>query len=335
MKLRVLITAIGVCCCAMGCRQIPSLAPHNPSPDFAASSRSRLTTSTEATTSAADAESESQSAQNATISRPDFVRPVRFEQEDQQGPTAAAPLPDASASQGTPQPSRGSSPRFEALPDLTDDEATGDNSPSGDSNYEELDPDALPTFPAVLASVETTFPLLLATLEQRSIADGRLLTANGEFDTKLFAESLSGPVGYYQTHRQRAGVVQPMYGGGYVLGGYRLGEGSFQPWYRERETNQGGELTAGFGVPLLQNRDIDKRRAGLWRSRLERNEVEPEIRTFLLMVLRDGAEAYWKWVAAGQVVTAQNDLLTLALKRASQIEERVRVDDLAQDQLVG
>ena len=119
-----------------------------------------------------------------------------------------------------------------------------------------------------------------------------------------------------------------MLSGGYLYGGYKIGDGNFEPWYGERQTNEGGEFSAGYGVPLLSGRAIDKRREALLKAGLVREAVEPSIRAQLLEFVRVATQVYWSWVAAGQSLAARQELLRLAQTRAGQIEERVNAGDL-------
>ena len=134
----------------------------------------------------------------------------------------------------------------------------------------------------------------------RNIAQGELLQANGEFDLKLKADTLNMPQGFYENYRQSVGAEQPLFGGGSVFGGYRLGTGNFPVWYGDRRTKLGGEFKAGVTIPLAQNRAIDDRRAGVWRNGWEVQSVEPEIQAQLIEFIQMGSIAYWNWVAAGQ-----------------------------------
>ena len=60
--------------------------------------------------------------------------------------------------------------------------------------------------------------------------------------------------GSIRPYRQSIGVIQPIYHGGEAFAGYRIGRGDFEPWYQERQTNDGGEFKAGLAVPLARNR---------------------------------------------------------------------------------
>lgn len=180
----------------------------------------------------------------------------------------------------------------------------------------------------VVRSVHLSYPLLQVAYLESSVADGNQLAAWGAFDTKFKSSSENGPVGFYRTYRQRIGVDQPLYNGSDIFGGYRIGRGSFQPWYLERETNDGGEFKAGVRVPLLRDREIDERRAKLWRATYEQQRVRPEIRAQLIYFVRDASIAYWSWIAAGQKLEISRRALDLSLTRNSQLEERVKEGDL-------
>jgi outer membrane protein TolC len=181
---------------------------------------------------------------------------------------------------------------------------------------------------AVVSSVYANFPLLEVARYQRNIANAEIVSANGNFDTKLKASTENGPLGYYQTYRQSIGVTQPLYGGSEVFGGYRVGRGNFQPWYGERQTNGNGEFKGGVQVPLVRNRSIDARRAELWKSTYARQRTEPEIQIQLIEFVRDGSLQYWDWVAASKKEAIAEQLLTLATGRNDGIRKRVEAGDL-------
>lgn len=180
----------------------------------------------------------------------------------------------------------------------------------------------------IVASIHSTFPLLEAAYQENRIAAGNQLAAWGAFDTKLKAASENGPLGFYETYRNSAGLLRPIYHGGEIFGGYRIGRGDFQPWYLERQTNDGGEFKAGVRVPLLRDRKIDARRAELWRATYDRQRAQPEIFAQLIMFVRDGSVAYWNWVAAGRKYEIGKRALELAEQRNSQVKRKVEVGEV-------
>ncbi len=186
----------------------------------------------------------------------------------------------------------------------------------------------------VVESVHRSYPLVRAAYQERQIANGNQLSAWGEFDTKLKASSENQPLGFYETYRNQAGFHTPLYGGGEVFGGYRNGGGDFEPWYQERETNDGGEFKAGVRVPLIRDRDIDARRAALWRATYDQQIADPVIRANLVMFSREAGMAYWKWISAGQKLRLGQQWLDLAIERDAKVERRVELGDLGPPELV-
>jgi len=179
----------------------------------------------------------------------------------------------------------------------------------------------------VVESVYRSFPLLEAAIYSRDTAYGEYLSAQGAFDLKLKGASENGPTGFYQTYRQNIGVEQPTYWGGAIFSGYRIGRGDFQPWYQERQTDDGGEFRAGVVVPLARNIGIDSRRAELWRTELGRELVEPEIRLQQIDFVRAASYAYWDWVAAGRRYRIAAALLKIAVDRNEAIRRKVDTGD--------
>ncbi len=120
----------------------------------------------------------------------------------------------------------------------------------------------------VLASVERHFPLILAAEQEIDIAEARALRARGAFDTRLRADGRSDALGFYENDRLDVELEQPTrLWGSTFSGGYRVGKGDFAVYDGEEKTNDAGELRLGVKVPLLQGREIDKRRIAEWRSR--------------------------------------------------------------------
>ncbi len=167
----------------------------------------------------------------------------------------------------------------------------------------------------VVNSVRNHFPLIQLVAAGRTIASGETLSASGAFDHKLEAGSVSQPLDFYENYRNEVGVKRDTLWGGQTFAGYRIGRGDFEPWYLERQTNEGGEFKAGFIAPLVRDRWIDANRAELWQAQLEQRRVEPEILAQVILYVRDGSFAYWDWVAAGANLRIAQELLELAKVR--------------------
>jgi outer membrane protein TolC len=205
------------------------------------------------------------------------------------------------------------------------DTAATNPSPDSESpSFSQSEPaDALLTLDEVVHSVYASYPLLESALYARDVAHGEHLAAHGQFDLKLKGASENGPVGFYETYRQTLGLVQPLYSGCDIWGRYRIGRGNIQPWYRERQTNDGGELRAGVTVPLLRDRRIDERRAELWRTGLGPRLAEFDIRAQLIGFVQEASHSYWDWVGAGQAYKLAERVLDLADSRTDRIKRQV------------
>lgn len=186
-------------------------------------------------------------------------------------------------------------------------------------------------FEDVLRSVESSFPLILAALEEIEIAEGQLLAAEGGFDLRAKADAQLGLQGFYENEFGKAILEQPTTVlGARVFGGYKFGFGDFPIWDGGDETNSQGQFGGGVIVPLLAGRDIDRRRLALWRARFERAQADPRVLEKRLEATRKAALSYWKWVATGQKLTIAQRLLDLAEARQSFIRDRVGIGELAE-----
>ncbi len=181
----------------------------------------------------------------------------------------------------------------------------------------------------VLDSVARCYPEIEQAFNEIDEADGRIVASQGAFDSVLKAHTISQPLSFYQNYRNGVGLAKPLFRGGEVYGAYRIGDGDFEPWYGERETNEGGEFRAGFSLPLLQGRTVDKRRTDLRSAVAGRDQVSASVESRLLLFQRLATQAYWDWAASGRAVQIQQRLLDLALQRVEQIDKRVALGDLA------
>lgn len=186
--------------------------------------------------------------------------------------------------------------------------------------------DAL-TLADVYASLYQSYPTIQQARLQAQLTAGERQSATGWWDPKLEAYSLSQPLGFYRNYRQGIGLSRNLWWGGYLSSGYRIGRGEFQPWYKERETNEGGELKIGWVQPLLQGRAIDPGRVALFQAQISQQQVGPLIQREILDSSGEAADVYWSWVAAGQLVRIQEEMLRLAQIRVGQIEKLVDAGD--------
>ncbi len=180
----------------------------------------------------------------------------------------------------------------------------------------------------VINSVQTSFPMIRAAMLEAAVTEGKQLSTRGVFDLKLEAQSINAPMGFYQNYRHGIKAEQATFNGGSLYGAYRLGDGFFQPWYGERETNEGGEFKVGAALPLWRNRAIDERRADIMKADLQRAMVDPAVQGEVLGAVQVASNVYWSWIAAGKARDVTRNLLDVAIDRNQAIARQVELGNL-------
>ncbi|MCS6858398.1 MAG: TolC family protein [Sandaracinaceae bacterium] len=181
----------------------------------------------------------------------------------------------------------------------------------------------------LIENIERYHPIMVAAEQRVLSAEGLRLSAEGAFDLILGARSFLSMGGYYEYGRLDIGWTQPTPVWGITLnGGWRIGRnlggGGIPEYYRYHETLDAGELRLGFTLPLWRDGAIDSRRASLWRAEhaVRAAQAERDARRLRLFLL--GAEAYFRWVAAGLRYLVVRELLRIAEERDAQIAARAR-----------
>jgi len=182
----------------------------------------------------------------------------------------------------------------------------------------------------VLRSAQASYPLLLATIQDRAMAEGKTLSAEGAFDTKLSAKSESNQFGYYRNRVNGAAISQPLRDwGAEAFGGYKRGQGNFGPWEQDLLTLSRGEWSAGVTLPLFRDRQTDEQRTELLLARLSIELADASIEKQRLKLLESASKSYWDWVSAGHKLGITEDLLGIAVERNGQIQELADAGQIA------
>jgi len=191
------------------------------------------------------------------------------------------------------------------------------------------------TLEEVLNSVESQYPVLMAAIQERAMAEGKALGAQGAFDTKLEAKSEMNQFGFYKNRINGAEVSQPLRNlGGEVFGGYKRGQGNFGPWEQDLLSLSGGEWSGGVRLPLFRNREIDERRTDLMIAELSINLANASIEKQRLKLFETAAKFYWEWASAGLKLQVAEALLQIAEERNRQVEEQVDAGQVAAIEIV-
>lgn len=186
------------------------------------------------------------------------------------------------------------------------------------------------TIDELLASVDRAFPLIEAVVAERRLAEGVATAARGEFDLKMKGEAETQQFGFYRNEMAKGLLEQnTTLWGTTVYGGYRVGRGTYGPYDEKALTLSGGEWSGGFRTPLLKNRAIDSRRADLQTTKLGQQGAEFTISKERLKIYKSALKQYWEWVAAGRQISVAKGLLQLAEQRNQQLEDSVKLGQLA------
>lgn len=185
------------------------------------------------------------------------------------------------------------------------------------------------TLAEVLASSRFHAPQVLEAMARVRGAQGRVVSAEGAFDTVFSADATSRLTGFYDGQKADAMVMRPLpENGGYAYGGYRVSAGRFPIYEDEYYTNQAGEVRAGAVFALMRDRAIDARRFARSYAEADVAIAEADRMMIAIGVQRQALAAYNLWVAAGRRLAVYRDLLELAQARQAgfkrQIEEGAR-----------
>jgi outer membrane protein TolC len=185
------------------------------------------------------------------------------------------------------------------------------------------------TLAEVLASSRFHAPQVLEALARVRGAQGRVVSAEGAFDTVFSADATSRLTGFYDGQIADTMIMKPLSeNGGYAYGGYRISAGRFPIYEDQNYTNQAGEVRAGAVFALMRDRAIDARRFARSFAEADVAIAEADRLMIAIGVQRQALAAYNNWVAAGRRLEVYRGLLALAEARQAgfrrQVEEGAR-----------
>lgn len=176
----------------------------------------------------------------------------------------------------------------------------------------------------VLDSLQRSFPLLTAAEQERILAAGNRLSAEGAFDTTLRMRGANRD-GTFDNSTLDASFEQPLGAHGInTFAGYRFGLGEFPVYSGGLKTAAGGEFRAGLLLPLLKDGPIDRRRAVLRQAQIGLALADPTVQRVAIDAYRAARRGWFAWVAAGEQVVIAERFVDVAKQRADVIEERTR-----------
>lgn len=181
----------------------------------------------------------------------------------------------------------------------------------------------------VLHSIDKHYPQVKIACLEIAKTGGVLINAQGKFDPALEATTRSQPFGGYINNYGDTQITLPtLYNGVKLFAGYRNGRGNWPIYYQNYLTNSGGEYRAGFSLPLLRDRLIDKDRTDLLSSSQLLLMKQKDAEAVKIRIYQEAIRAYWQWVEAGLQLKTFKQLLQLAQTRQQAIEQQAEQGDL-------
>lgn len=182
------------------------------------------------------------------------------------------------------------------------------------------------TADAVLASSARHYPQILESLAERRAAEGAALSALGAFDVVFSADASSRVSGFYDGRVIETKISRNLRSlGASVYGGYKLSDGGFPIYEDANFTNAGGEAKIGLLFSLLRDRAIDERRFSAAAAALDLERADLDVLLTQIGVQHRALSAYWRWLAAGNALQTYEELLDIARKRQTALEQQVRL----------
>lgn len=180
------------------------------------------------------------------------------------------------------------------------------------------------TLEEVLESSRRHAPQVQEAVARVRSAEGRLLSAEGAFDTVVAAEATSRAAGFYDGQTLGGTVYRPLANlGGQVYGGYRVSTGDFPIYEDKNFTNALGEVKVGALFSLMRDRLIDDRRFARRNATIDIDFAEADRLLTAITIQRRAIAAYNLWVANGLRLTVYRELLELAKGRQSGLARQV------------
>ncbi len=182
----------------------------------------------------------------------------------------------------------------------------------------------------VLTSSIQHFPEIQKAKAKREASEASVQEALGAFDASLNNETQGRVAGFYDGKYSSTKITKPLQDyNARISAGYRVSDGSFPVYDNYSYTNSGGEFNLELFLSLLRDRDIDDERLSLWNNRLSLAKAEQEQLLAKISTQYAAMRAYYEWVAAGEMLRIQENLLTIAQERQKGLKIRANHGDIA------
>jgi outer membrane protein TolC len=186
------------------------------------------------------------------------------------------------------------------------------------------------TLEEVLHSSLRYFPEIEKAKAKRQASEASVQEALGAFDASLNNETHGRIAGFYDGKYSSTKITKPLQEyNARVSAGYRVSDGSFPIYDDYYYTNSGGEFNLELFLSLLRDRDIDDERLSLWNNRLNVTKAGQEQMLAKIGTQHAAMRAYYEWVAAGEMLKIQENLLNIAQDRQKGLKIKASHGDIA------
>lgn len=188
-------------------------------------------------------------------------------------------------------------------------------------------------FKQFLQNILATHPAVQAAGYERNIAEAEMQSALGGFDPMLkssydlkyeLSQSTPDKINHFA-----ASVEMPLntlFGPKIMAGFERAIGSSVNP---EDRTGIGGQATLGVSLPLWSGVNTDRRRTTFEKARLRPLLADANQRFEQNNLLRSAALQYWSWAEASEQLRIAENVLAIAVQRATFIASRSRRGEVA------
>ncbi len=177
--------------------------------------------------------------------------------------------------------------------------------------------------------IKQTHPKIMAADVKIASANFGVEAARGTFDPVFNQQSRVRPFGYYDGAIASQTLSQQLqYQGIKMYTGYRISSGDFPSYDANLETLDGGELSVGVNIPLMQNRQTDKYRTQLANAREDTQYWRANYAISINDTLYRAMLALLKWHEASLRHQMVSQLVETTEARFAGIKTRVDSGDL-------
>ena len=185
--------------------------------------------------------------------------------------------------------------------------------------------------PIVVGAIDGRHPKVRALVAAVAAARGDRLRTRF-YDVTVATDTKAAVDGYYR-YVISDNTVTADVGAATLQAGWRFGldgsEGALPDYYGEYKTLAGGEVRLHVGLDLLEGLVTDSERTALRQADVGIDLAEADLALTELVVLRDGVEAWAKWVGSGRILALDQALLDVANQRQQAVDQRIGLGDLA------